>query len=95
MAEAAQIGDKIGCPITESGEDRNAVTRKLGAFKTSMLQDVEAGRPVELDVLLSAPREIAQWLGIETPAMDGLLGLARLFARSRGLYPESGNDISA
>ena len=88
MAEAAQIGDKIGCPIKESGEDRNAVTRKLGAFKTSMLQDVEAGRPVELDVLLSAPREIAQWLGIETPAMDSLLGLARLFARSRGLYPE-------
>ena len=95
MSEAAQIGDKIGCPITESGEDRNAVTRKLGAFKTSMLQDVEAGRPVELDVLLSAPREIAQWLAIETPAMDGLLGLARLFARSRGLYPEPGQDIAA
>jgi 2-dehydropantoate 2-reductase len=95
MAEAAQVGDKIGCPITESGEDRNAVTRKLGAFKTSMLQDVEAGRPVELDVLLSAPREVAQWLGIETPAMDSLLGLARLFARSRGLYPEPSKDISA
>jgi 2-dehydropantoate 2-reductase len=88
MAEAAQIGDRIGCPITESGEDRIAVTRKLGAFKTSMLQDVEAGRPVELDALLSAPREVSQWLGIETPAMDSLLGLARLFARSRGLYPE-------
>jgi 2-dehydropantoate 2-reductase len=95
MAEAAQIGDKIGCPITESGEDRNAVTRKLGAFKTSMLQDVEAGRPIELDVLLSAPREIAQWLGIETPAIDGLLGLARLFGRSRGLYPEAVKDIPA
>jgi 2-dehydropantoate 2-reductase len=95
MTEAAQIGDKIGCPITESGEDRNAVTRKLGAFKTSMLQDVEAGRPIELDVLLSAPREIAQWLGIETPAMDGLLGLARLFGRSRGLYPEAVKDIPA
>jgi 2-dehydropantoate 2-reductase len=95
MAEAAQVGDKIGCPITESGEDRNAVTRKLGAFKTSMLQDVEAGRPVELDVLLSAPREVAQWLGIGTPAMDSLLGLARLFARSRGLYPEPSKDISA
>ena len=95
MAEAAQIGDKIGCPITESGEDRNAVTRKLGAFKTSMLQDVEAGRPIELDVLLSAPREIAQWLGIETLAMDGLLGLARLFGRSRGLYPEAVKGIPA
>src|SRR4051812_34545193 len=86
MAEAAQIGEAIGCPIAESGADRNAVTRKLGAFKTSMLQDVEAGRPVELDALLSAPREIAQWLGIDTPAMDALLGLARLFAQTRGLY---------
>jgi 2-dehydropantoate 2-reductase len=95
MTEAAQIGDTIGCPITQSGEDRNAETRKLGAFKTSMLQDVEAGRHVELDALLSAPREIAQWLGIETPAMDSLLGLSRLFARGRGLYPESGEDISA
>jgi 2-dehydropantoate 2-reductase len=48
MAEAAQIGEMIGCPIAESGEDRIAVTRKLGAFKTSMLQDVEAGRQVDL-----------------------------------------------
>jgi len=95
MAEAAQIGDRIGCPIMQSGEDRNAETRKLGAFKTSMLQDVEAERPIELDALLSAPREIAQWLGIDTPAMDSLLGLSRLFARSRGLYPEPVEDISA
>ncbi|HTI67181.1 MAG TPA: 2-dehydropantoate 2-reductase [Caulobacteraceae bacterium] len=88
MAEAAKVGEGIGCPITESGEDRNAVTRKLGAFKTSMLQDAEAGRPLELDALLSAPREIAGWLDVPTPAMGGLLGLSRLFARSRGLYPQ-------
>jgi len=94
MAEAAQIGELIGCPIAESGEDRNAVTRKLGAFKTSMLQDVEAGRQVELDVLLGAPLEVAQWLGIEAPAMKGLLGLARLFARIRGLYAEPASGAS-
>ena len=95
MAEAAQIGEAIGCPITESGEDRNAVTRKLGAFKTLMLQDAEAGRPLELDALLSAPREIAQWLGIDTPAMDALLGLARLFAQTRGLYPVPAKVLAA
>ena len=87
MAEAAQVGAAIGCPIAETGEARNAVTRKLGAFKTSMLQDVEANRPLEIDGLLGAPREIARWLNIPTPGMDALLGLARLFARSRGLYP--------
>ena len=60
MREAAAIGAKIGCPISQSGEDRNAVTRQLGAFKTSMLRDVEAGKPVELDALVSAVREIGE-----------------------------------
>lgn len=86
MAEAARIGASIGCPISESGEDRMAVTRKLGAFKTSMLQDVEAGRPVELDALVAAVREIGELVGTPTPGIDALLGLARLHARVRGLY---------
>jgi 2-dehydropantoate 2-reductase len=86
MREAAAIGARIGCPIEQSGQDRNAITRKLGAFKTSMLQDVEAGRPVEIDVLLSAVREIGQKLGERTPQLDALLGLSRLHARTHGLY---------
>jgi hypothetical protein len=44
MHEAAAIGARIGCPIAQSPEDRHAITAKLGAFKTSMLQDVQAGR---------------------------------------------------
>jgi len=87
MAEAAQIGSRIGCPIRESGADRMAVTRRLGAFKTSMLQDTEAGRPVELDALVTVVREIGIRVGVPTPALDTLLGLARLGARVRGLYP--------
>ena len=43
------------------------MTRKLGAFKTSMLQDVEAGRPLELDALVGAVREIGQRVGVATP----------------------------
>ncbi|MDF1556463.1 MAG: 2-dehydropantoate 2-reductase [Deferrisomatales bacterium] len=91
MAEASEIGTKIGCPIPQSGEARNALTRKLGAFKTSMLQDVEAGRSVELDALVAAVREIGQRVGVATPNMDALLGLSRLHARVRGLYPEQGH----
>lgn len=87
MAEAQAIGARIGCVITERGEERMGVTRKLGAFKTSMLQDVEAGRMLEIDQLLGAPKEIAERLGMATPNIDALLGLARLFARTRGLYP--------
>jgi 2-dehydropantoate 2-reductase len=88
MAEAAQIGARVGCPIRESGTDRMAVTRRLGAFKTSMLQDAEAGRPVELDALVTVVREIGERVGVRTRSIDTLLGLARLSARVRGLYPE-------
>jgi 2-dehydropantoate 2-reductase len=89
MAEAAAIGAAIGCPIVQGGEERMAVTRQLGAFKTSMLQDVEAGRPVEIDALLSTVREIGGVAGIATPKLDTLLGLARLHARTHGLYPKA------
>jgi 2-dehydropantoate 2-reductase len=86
MAEAAAIGLRIGCPIHQSGEDRNAVTRKLGAFKTSMLQDVEAGRPLEIDGLLTAVSENGRRVHVPTPSTDALLGLTRIFAAGRGLY---------
>lgn len=86
MQEAAAIGALVGCPIEQTPEDRHAITAKLGAFKTSMLQDVEAGRPVELDAIVGAVRELGQRLGRPTPAIDALFGLARLFARGRGLY---------
>jgi 2-dehydropantoate 2-reductase len=85
MAEAKEIGARIGCPITESGEDRLKLTRRLGGIKTSMLQDVEAGRPLEIDALLAAPREIAARVGVSTPNIDALYGLVRLFAARRGL----------
>jgi 2-dehydropantoate 2-reductase len=88
MREAADIGARIGCAVTQSPEDRHAVTRKLGRFKTSMQNDVEAGRAIELDALVTVVREIAQRLDIATPNIDALLGLTRLFARVHGLYPE-------
>ncbi|MBL8264783.1 2-dehydropantoate 2-reductase [Steroidobacter sp.] len=88
MVEAAEIGEKIGCGIAESGEARMQVTRKLGSFKTSMLQDAEAGRALELDALLAAPREIGRMLGVATPNIDAIHGLARLFAQTRGLNPQ-------
>jgi 2-dehydropantoate 2-reductase len=85
MAEAAAVGAAIGCPISESGEDRMAVTARLGAFKTSMLQDVEAGRRIELEALVGAPREIGRRVGVPTPSIDTLYAITRLMAESRGL----------
>ncbi|MEL7554986.1 hypothetical protein SDC9_04374 [bioreactor metagenome] len=88
MTEAEHVGERIGCKIEQSVEDRLAVSRTLGAFKTSMLQDAEAGKPLELDALVGAVAEIGDLLGLQTPAIDILLGLTRLRARVEGLYPE-------
>ena len=87
MLEAKAIGAQLGIAIDQQPEDRHAVTRKLGAFKTSMLQDVEAGKPIELDALVSAVRELGQLTHVATPFTDALLGLSRLHASVRGLYP--------
>ena len=67
--------------------ERHAVTRKLGAFRTSMQNDVEAGRPIELDALVGAVLEMGRITGVPTPAIDALFGLTRLFGRVHGLYP--------
>jgi 2-dehydropantoate 2-reductase len=88
MREAAAIGARIGCPIDETPDDRHAVTAKLGAFKTSMLQDAEAGRAIELDAIVGAVREMGERLQMATPHIDALFGLTRLYARVHGLYPE-------
>lgn len=89
MEEASMIGARIGCVIEQSPEDRHVVTAKLGAFKSSMLQDVEAGRAIELDSIVTAVRELGQHLDIRTPYIDALLGLTRLFGRAHQLYPEA------
>jgi 2-dehydropantoate 2-reductase len=83
MNEAKEVGSRIGCVISESAEDRMNVSRKLGAIKTSMLQDVEAGRALEIDALLAAPREIAGKVGVATPNMNALHGLVRLMAANK------------
>jgi 2-dehydropantoate 2-reductase len=86
MLEAKEIGARIGIAIDQQPEDRHAVTRKLGAFKTSMLQDVEAGKAVELDALVTVVKELGTLTGVPTPFTDALLGLSRLQARVRHLY---------
>jgi 2-dehydropantoate 2-reductase len=86
MLEAKEIGARIGIPIAQQPEDRHAVTRKLGAFKTSMLQDVQAGKAVELDALVGAVLELAMLTGVNAPYTSALMGLARVHAQVLGLY---------
>jgi len=83
MLEARAIGERIGCPIAQSPQDRHAVTRKLGDFVPSMLQDARAGRPLELDALTGAVRELGAIVGVPTPYVDAIHGLTRLWMSAR------------
>ncbi|WP_423379272.1 2-dehydropantoate 2-reductase [Burkholderia sp. LMG 32019] len=85
MEEAAAIGAKLGLSTGMSGPERIAVTRKLGAFKTSMLQDFEAGRALEIGPILGVFPELGRKLGVPTPYCDAVLGLLRQRATNSGL----------
>lgn len=82
MREMAAIGDRIGLSITQSIPDRLVVTRRLGAFRTSMLQDLEAGRVLERGPVLGCLVELARHLGVPAPTLAGVNGLVRLLERN-------------
>jgi len=86
MVEHLWIGQKIGIDLGMTIDERFAVTRKLGAFKTSMLQDLENKRPLEIDALLASVIEIGALVGVPTPYCDTVLGLIRQKAANLGLY---------
>ena len=86
MRECLAIGRAVGVDAGIDPEARMDMARKLGAFKTSMLQDLEAGKKLEIDGLLSGTLEIAQKAGVPAPFTECLAGLARLRAESTGQY---------
>ncbi|MGU7773169.1 2-dehydropantoate 2-reductase [Burkholderia sp. MR1-5-21] len=85
MEEAAAIGAKLGLHTGMSGPERMAVTRRLGAFRTSMLQDFDAGRPLEIGPILGVFPELGRKLDVLTPYCDAVLGLLRQRAANSGL----------
>ena len=89
MEEAGRIGEAIGIPATVSIEEMFDRARVLGAAKTSMLQDAEHGRPVEIDALLTVTRDLGRMVEVPTPFIDSVLGLARLKATSLGLLDKA------
>ena len=80
MTEAKDIGAQLGIEIDTTPQERNKLTRKLGAMRTSMLQDIEAGRTLEVDALLGGVSEIADKLGYQAHHISILYGLTRLLA---------------
>ncbi len=86
MNECIALGRRLGLPIDTTAEQRIAQARQLGAIRSSMLQDFEAGRSVELDAILGAPIECAHAIGQPVPHLEHVYALARMRARQAGLY---------
>lgn len=86
MQEAQQIGERIGVNFRVDVERRIDGAGKVGAHKTSMLQDLEAGRPMEIDALVSSVQEMGATLGVPTPTINTVLALVKQRAQRAGLY---------
>jgi len=87
MAEAMRVGEALGVRFDMEIEERLQAAERIGPFKTSMLQDLERGRPMEIDALLGAAAEIGDLLGIETPLIDTVRALTIHRARLAGCHP--------
>jgi 2-dehydropantoate 2-reductase len=83
MVEAMQVADALDARINVTIEERFALARKLGAAKVSMHQDIEKGRPLEIDAIVTAVCELGRKAGVATPTIDGVEALIRERAKHR------------
>ena len=82
MREAESIAGKLGITFRVGIDKRIAGAEKVGAHKTSMLQDVEAGKPIELEALVGAVVELGRLTGTPTPHIDAVYACASLLAKT-------------
>lgn len=87
MEEAYEVATRLGASFRVDIERRINGAANVGAHRTSMLQDLEKGRAMEIDALVSAVRELGRLGGVPTPQIDIVLGLVQQLGRSMGLYP--------
>ncbi|MBT4906728.1 MAG: 2-dehydropantoate 2-reductase [Rhodospirillaceae bacterium] len=86
MVEAQAVGEALGVKFAIDVDKRIAGARDVGDHKTSMLQDLELGRPMEIDALVASVQELGRIVDVSTPAIDTVLGLVRQRARLAGCY---------
>jgi len=86
MEEAQAIGEKLGARFRVSIDRRLAGGAAVGAHKTSMLQDLELGRPMEIDALVTVVQELGRLVDVPTPTIDIVLALIQQRARVAGTY---------
>jgi 2-dehydropantoate 2-reductase len=86
MVEAQAVGERLGVRFGIDVDKRIAGAAEVGAHKTSMLQDLERGRPMEIDALLGVVVELAELVGVEVPTCRTVLALVRARGRAAGCY---------
>ncbi|MEL7428799.1 MAG: 2-dehydropantoate 2-reductase [Pseudomonadota bacterium] len=86
MLEAQAIAEKLGVKFPIDVDRRIEGGAAVGAHRTSMLQDLDQGRPMEIDALVTSVQELGTLTDTPTPTIDTVLALIRLRARSAGLY---------
>jgi 2-dehydropantoate 2-reductase len=84
MVEAQAIGEKLGVRFAVDVDRRIEGAAAVGSHRTSMLQDLERGRPMEIDALVTAVQEMGRLVGVETPTIDTVLALVQQRARVAG-----------
>ncbi len=87
MEEAEKVARRLGAHFRVDIERRINGAAGVGAHRTSMLQDLERGRPIELDALLGVVQEMARIVDVETPYIDTVLSLTQQMGRVAGVYP--------
>jgi 2-dehydropantoate 2-reductase len=86
MTEAQQIGEALGVGFPIDVDRRIDGATNVGAHRTSMLQDLDQGRPMEIDALVTAVSELGQIVDVPTPAIDTVLALVQQKAELAGCY---------
>lgn len=87
MLEAQQIGQHFGANFRVDVDRRINGAAGVGAHRTSMLQDLDKKRPLEIDALLTAVQEMGRLAKVQTPYIDTVLALVQQMGRSNGVYP--------
>jgi 2-dehydropantoate 2-reductase len=82
MSEAQEVAEKLGVTFRVSLEKRIAGAERVGAHKTSMLQDVEHGRTIEIEALVGSVAELGRMTGTPTPHIDAIYACASLLAKT-------------
>lgn len=94
MEEAHEIATRLGARFRLDIDQRIDLAAQVGAHRTSMLQDLERGRTLEIDALLTAVQEMGRMVEVDCPTIDTVLALVQQLGRSQGLYPTFPDDAA-